>query len=122
MNFSVSPSQSCQILYQFLFNDHVLFTSNILIPLFQSTLSSTHQCIFVISCHFYLLLLSQICIVQFVIHVPMQFWIMSHSFNLQLFQSLIFILFLSIISIPSSFLFNSHQFQFICCFIHHLFH
>ena len=62
--FLFSPNQSCQILYQFLFNDHVLCTSIILIPLFQSTLSSTHQCLFVISSHFYLLLLSQICNIQ----------------------------------------------------------
>ena len=65
--FLFSPNQSCQILYQFLSNDHVLSTSNILIPLFQSTLSSTHQCLFVISSHFYLLLLSQICNIQIVI-------------------------------------------------------
>ena len=62
--FLFSPNQSCQILYQFLFNDYVLCTSNILIPLFQSTLSSTHQCLFVISSHFCLLLLSSICNIQ----------------------------------------------------------
>ena len=54
-------------------------------------------------------------------HVLMQFWIMSHSFNLQLYQSLIFILFLSSIFISSFFLSNFFQSQFVCSFNHHVF-
>ena len=54
-------------------------------------------------------------------HVLMQFWIMSHSFNLQLYQSLISILFLSSIFISSVFLSNFFQSQFVCSFNHHVF-
>ena len=76
-------------LYQFLFNDHVYSTSNVLIPFFYSTLSSTYQCLFMISCHFYLLLLSKFTIIQLLImffsildHVPFfQFISTSIYFN-----------------------------------------